>query len=228
MIKLIILFLFFYINCIFGETYSGEAFNLKNNKKVFVEYRNEKIEDDKHVSSYVEFRDLNDKQIAKKNISFVKNNYLPDFKFEDTRTGYMEGGEFKNGEYTLFYKKNKDDKLNKKSFLIKNDTVAFCDEGVDQFVKDNWQEISNGKKFTFDFYISFLLSNFNFEIQRSKITDKTITFKIEIANVFFRQFIKPTFLIYNIEKRKMIHYEGVSNVNDENEKSYFVKINYFF
>ena len=226
----IIIFLFLYAVNIYCESvrYSGEAIEQKTNIKVYSNYGIDRVENVKKISSTVEYRDQQ-KTIAKKNINFSKNKFLPDFKLEDFRDGYMEGGELVGNQYRLYYKKNQNDILHEKIIQIKENAIA--DDGLDQLVLENFEEISEGKKIKFNFYVPYQLDFYLFSIEKVKVSSldykKQIVLKIEIDNELFKPFVKSTYIIYSVESKKVVYYEGISSINNIEGKSYFVKHTYF-
>lgn len=223
----IILFLFFYVIQIYSEThnYYGEATDQKTNIKIYTDKYFDQIENNKKNSSVIEYHDQQQRIIAKKNVNFTKNRNLPDFKLEDFRDGYMEGGEIIGNQYKLYYKKNKNDILNERILEIKPNAVT--NDGLDQLIKSNFEELLNGKKIKVYFYVPYQLDFYKFTVEKVKMTEKELFIKVAIDIDILKPFISNTYITYNIENKKIIYYEGISIINNSNGRSYFIKHNYF-
>ena len=223
----IILFLFFYTIQIYSEThnYYGEATDQKTNIKIYTDKYFDQIENNKKNSSVIEYHDQQQRIIAKKNVNFTKNRNLPDFKLEDFRDGYMEGGEIVGNQYKLYYKKNKNDTLNERILEIKPNAVT--NDGLDQLIKSNFEELLNGKKIKVYFYVPYQLDFYKFTVEKVKMTEKELFIKVAIDIDILKPFISNTYITYNIENKKIIYYEGISIINNSNGRSYFIKHNYF-
>jgi hypothetical protein len=230
-IFLFLLFVTIYLpSALVGESnsYFGVAFDQKTGQKVYTDNHNETLDGSTHISSRIEYKDPTGKIIAKKNISFLKNSSLPDFKLEDLRDGYIEGGEIVEGKYKLIYRKNKNEPIQEKILEIAPKSVA--DGGFDQFIKENWVDLLAGKKIKFQFYAPSQLDSFNFYVKKVKQAEyegrDSLFVKMEMDNLLLNIFIPPIFITYDIQTRRIVYYEGISNINNSSGKSYFVKLPY--
>jgi hypothetical protein len=230
MIKIFIYFLFIF--SIYSETlqYYGEAVDLKTNLKIYNDHYTETIENGKLVNSIVEYRNLSGKIIAKKTINFKKNKNFPDFKHEIFTDGYIEGGELVGNKYKLFHRKNKNSEMEEKLIDIKNNSTS--DDGLNEFIKDNLDVFVKDEKMNFTFYIPYQLDYFSFTVKKTRIArfddKRAISLKVEIDNSFLKNFINPSYMVYDLDTKRIIYYEGVSNINNENGRSYFIRHTYFY
>lgn len=228
--KLFLLIILFFTISINAETnnYFGDAFDAKTGLKVYTDNHSELVVNGKHISSQIEYKDPQGKVIGKKSIKFNPNSYLPDFKLEDFRDGYIEGGEIVEGKYKMFHRKNKNEQMREKVLEIA--PLSIADGGFDPFIKDNWNDLMAGKKMKFKFYAPSQLDSFNFYVQKTKISDfegrSSLFVKMELDNLLLNIFIPPIFITYDIATKRIVFYEGISNVNNPQGKSYFVKLSY--
>lgn len=216
---------------LYSETnnYYGDAFDQNTGQKVYSDNHSEFVQNGKHISSNIEYKDSTGKVIGRKTISFAKNTTLPDFKLEDLRDGYIEGAEFKDGKYKLYFRKNSSEPLQEKILDVSGKSVS--DGGFDQFVKENWDSLSSGKKLKFRFYAPSQLDSFKFAAEKVKNVDyegrPSMVVKMEMDNLLLNIFIPPIFITYDLETKRILFYEGISNVNNAQGKSYFVKLKYY-
>ena len=215
---------------VYGESnsYYGDAFDIKTGQKVYTDNHTENVINGKHISSAIEYKDAGGKLIGRKSISFSKHPTLPDFKLEDLRDGYTEGGELVGGKYRMFYRKDKNEEMKEKTLEILPKSVA--DGGFDPLVKENWEDLMNGKKIKFQFYAPSQLDSFKFYVVKTKIADyagrESLFIKMEMDNLLLNIFIPPIFITYDIQTKRIVYYEGISNINNPSGKSYFVKLIY--
>ena len=104
--------------------YSGKAGDLKSGKFLYTDNHIETRSEGKHLSSVITYRDAKGNVIARKNIQFTKNSYLPDFELEDLRSGYIEGGVLQGKSYKVYYKKDKNSEKKEKSPKRRNSKVS--------------------------------------------------------------------------------------------------------
>lgn len=219
------------VSGLYSETnnYYGDAFEQKKGQKVYSDHHSEFVQNGKHISSNIEYKDPGGKVIGKKTISFVKNTTLPDFKLEDFRDGYLEGAEFKDGKYKLFFRKNSNEPLQEKILDVSGKSVS--DGGFDQYVKENWDSLVSGKKLKFRFFAPSQLDSFKFAAEKVKNLDyegrPSMVVKMEMDNLFLNIIIPPILITYDLETKRIVYYEGISNVNNSEGKSYFVKLKYY-
>ena len=204
--------------------YSGKAGDLKSGKFLYTDNHIETRSEGKHLSSVITYRDAKGNVIARKNIQFTKNSYLPDFELEDLRSGYIEGGVLQGKSYKVYYEKDKNSEKKEKILSLKGPSTA--DGGFDHFVRKNWDDLISGKTVKFSFIAPSQLYQFDFLVSKISSTSKTITLKMRIENFLLNILVPPINIIYDSETKRIIQYEGISNINNEEGKSYFVKIVY--
>ena len=207
--------------------YFGEAYNSKNKEFLYTDNHSEFIKMGKHVSSIIEYKDKSGKTFATKKINFEKNPHLPDFTLEDSRDGYLEGASLNGNQITLKHRKNSQSVLEEKVFDLPENPVV--DGGFDYFIKDNWLKLQDGQKLTFHIFAPSKLNYYRFKIVLTKKAQfkgkQSYYFKVDLDNIL-GLFLPSVYVVYDAETKRIVHYEGISNINDESGKSYFVRIVY--
>jgi len=208
--------------------YSGTALDLKTMLKLYFDNHTEKLENGRHIFSEIEYTDPTGKVFAKKKINFQKNPTLPDFILEDFRDGYIEGAEVKGREIRVFYRKSFDSEMEEKTFPIPENPVV--DGGVDYFIKANWNKLLEGKKLNFNMFAPSKLNYYKLRVVKTKLAEfkgkKALYLKIDLDIFLINIFLPSIIVVYDLETKRIVYYEGISNINDEKGKSYFVKISY--
>jgi hypothetical protein len=229
--KLLILFLFsLWQTSIHAEVYNyyGVAYDQKTGQIVYTDNHAENRRGEKHVSSEIVYKNPVGKVFAKKTISFEKKTTLPDFTLVDSRDGYIEGAKVTGNQIQLFYRENAKSEMQEKIFPIPSNGVV--DGGFDQYIKENWDDILAGKKLNFVMFAPSKLNSYKFIVQKTKTgtykEKQVVHLKIELDNLF-GIFLPSIKIIYGIDNKRILFYEGISNINNPEGKSYFVKIQYY-
>ncbi len=210
--------------------YNGQAFELKTGKKIYQDHHQEFYENGKHLYSIVEYKDNNGKVFAKKNINFQKAGPKAEFLLNDYRDGYLEGSELVNGKIKLIYQKNKSEE--KKEEIIDSPVNAVLDGGFDIFIRKNWDEILEGKKKQFHICAPSQMDCFKFVAFKTKeeiINGKdAVLIRVELNNFILAALVKPILIHYEKSSKRILQYDGISNINNPEGKSYVVRIVYTY
>ena len=229
--------IFFYISIIFSISvfgneikFYGTAMDLKTGKFVYTDNHKEKYQNGVHVSSVISYKDSSGKEFANKVIEFTPNASVPNFTFFDLRDGYTEGGKKTGNAIKLFYRRKSTDSLSEK--VLNVDKWNVLDGGFDYFVRENWENFSDERKISFEFLVPVELGEFGFRVYKLRddvvLGREAIVLRMEIDNFIFRSFIRPITIAYDKKTKRILQYEGISNINDENGKSLNVKITYTY
>lgn len=169
------------------------------------------------------YKDENDKVFANMTSDFSKHRMIPDTLFEDFRFNVKY-------EQTLFLKdlslqiSQTVNEIKKKTKNVKVYENTIAGQGFDNFLKENFDRLKNIK---IKFVVLDQLDFFNFIA--SNLTHKTADesqFKLEIDSFWVGFLINPITVTYNNDSKKLIKYQGLSNILNKNEKSQEVLISY--
>jgi len=208
--------------------YFGKAYDLKSGKYLYSDNHREFYSGDKHIYSLISYKDAKGNEFGRKNIQFSPNATTPTFKTEDFRDGYIEGAEVKGNQVKLFFRRKFEDPIEEKSYIPQRPSVM--DGGFDYFVRENWEKLSKGERMSFHFLAPVQLDDYLFAVE--KIKDDTwkdrnaLYLKLEIDNFILKRIVNPFLLVYDYNTKRILQFEGLSNINDENGKSLKVKIVY--
>ncbi|TGL23867.1 hypothetical protein EHQ46_01690 [Leptospira yanagawae] len=208
--------------------YFGKAYDLSSGKYIYSDNHKEYYNNGKHTHSEIQYKDANGKVFGSKHIEFDQNPEVPTFKTVDERDGYTEGADVKGKSVRLFFKRKKEDPLSEKTYTPKSPAVL--DGGFDYFVRNHWDELANGSRLSFHFIAPVQLDDYKFAVLKIKDGEwkgrQALYLRLEIDNFVLKQVVKPFLLVYDVETRRILQFEGLSNINDENGKSLKVKIVY--
>lgn len=206
------------------DSYTGYAYKEGVKKPVYTEKFTDKTIDGKPSEITTKYYDATNKLIAQRTLSFSKSKFAPDFKTEDFRTGYIEGAEAKGNKFRLFVKESKDDKLKEKTISIP--APAVIDGGFNQYIKANWSELEKGTALIFNFAVASRLDYYKMRAVKISATDKTMKVKIEPERKILRMLASPIVVNYDKSTKRILSYEGISNISDENGDNFTIKLVY--
>ena len=209
-------------------SYEGIAVDLETGEKVYIEYHKEILEDGRRVGMTSEYRDMNGNILALRSVDFRKNPFVPEFTLEDKRDGYSEGAEVVGDSVRLFMKKDRNSGIAETTLLIPEPAVI--DAGFNNYVQARWESIARGEKQYFNFGAPFAQDYYGFRVYKEEEVEKNgrrmMVVHLDIDNFLIRLFLDPIVLMYDMEAKRLVSYEGISNINNDQGKSYVVRITY--
>jgi len=205
-------------------SYQGIATDLKSDQFYYLEEHKETI--DHHVlrQTTIQYKDSSGKLIAMKVIDYSENKVTPAFEQNDYRDGYTEGVSYAGDKLVFKFRKNKKESLRTKSINKPDNLVV--DGGFNYYIKGNWAALAAGKTKVFNFAVPSQLDYFGFRLYKDSQQNDEIVFKMEPDNYVLRKLVDPIKVTYKVSTKRIIKYEGLSNINDKKGKSYLVKIMY--
>lgn len=203
----------------------GIAKSKNDGQLVYIEKHNIEI-DEKGLNKKINTKYLNPsgKLIAQGESNFLKNPLIPDVVFEDFRFGIKETLTLAD-DRTIVIRQFKNNKsLVSKSFALKDSMAA--GQGFDNFIKTKFEELKH-KDIKLNFGVISQLNFFTFKAYTKKQnTDQTVLFGIELINPLYRLFSDELILKYDIKNKKLLTYQGLSNLLNEQQNTQAVIIEY--
>ncbi|PKL83417.1 MAG: hypothetical protein CVV24_04995 [Ignavibacteriae bacterium HGW-Ignavibacteriae-3] len=211
------------------KIYTSRAMDLKNDKLIYREFHEEKFAGDRIVKSITKYKDTQNNVLSERIMDFADDLTKPKFVLNDFRSGYIEGAEPLSGNNVRVYtRENFDGRLEEK--ILKVNSPFVIDGGLTYFFRENWEDLLKGKTVEFNFITPAKLDYFRFRVSKNSIIEvggrKGLQIKLEINSFILRAFVDPILITYALDNKEILHYKGISNVNDENGKSYSVEIDF--
>ncbi len=209
-------------------SFSGKAYELSSKKHVYTEYVSRKYQNGKIVSQYTLYKDPAGKTIGTKTLAFPAGPYLPTFRLDDQRDGYQEGAVVAGGSVQMYMQKSKTEPMEKKNFPVAASAVS--DDGVDLFLRENLAQLNAGKALSFNLAVPNRWDWFKFTAVKSGLATRdgrqAISITMTLSNVLLRQLLPPIHFVYDLEKKTLFEFQGVSVLNGPDKKSYRVRTVY--
>lgn len=210
-------------------TYKGVATDIKTGKFAFSEVRKEILNNGLLYKSNISFLDANGKTFAKMISAASKDLYSHDVKFTDDRDNRLEEVVMADKNFSVKFKKNKDEQSVLKTFEIQKNLITI--PGIQNLLTKNWSALEKGEAIQFFIVVPSEKDFFKFKAQKIKELDvsgeKSCIFKIEPSNFIIGLLTEPLYLTIGKSSKRIYEYRGIHFVRDyEKWKGWQVRIRY--
>lgn len=200
-------------------------------KIVYIEkHRVQYAADGKLLSAETHYDSSEGKPLAFLKSDFTKSLTVPDHVVEDFRTGEVQGLRRENGKIVLFDREK--DKSEKTRVIEDEDAdkrILIGCQGLNYYVLGNLDSLDPAKPLPLRFLIPGRLDYYDFDMKEVKSDDpKIATFEIHIKNWFLRMFAPRLHAKYERKTKRLVWYEGLSNIKDEHDDNQVVTIDYVY
>jgi hypothetical protein len=211
-----------------NRTYRGEAYDLESRQLSYVEIQEERGVRDRPLELHTLYLNPRGQSIVERNLDFSRSATRPDYALRDLRNGYEEGAAIHGDSVRIFFRASGKSPLREKRIRIPEPFVI--DGGFNGFLKENWDKLVQGRRMRFYFVAPSRLDYYAFSVRGvsnpSSVKETEQTFAIEPDNAFIRIFVKPILVTYDPSSRRMLRYQGISNISDAYGKSFKVRLIY--
>jgi len=176
--------------------------------------------------SLTEFWDPNGKRIGVMRSDFIPNLAAPAFILRDYRHKSIQGLQWIKGNPEVFTQEQGKPRIVKK-FVNTSNQVRIAGPGLVYFIAANLEKLISKKIFNFQYIIPGRIEVFDFNIKTIAHNSEVAEFEVRM-NSMLRFFSPALKLIYSIQKKRLIFYEGPSNIRDEEWKMMIVDIKYVY
>ena len=211
-----------------SEKYVGNAVDLKTGKLIYTEEHEAFYENEVNVRSVITYRDEKKNVIGKKEIAFEGTSAVAAFRREDYRFGTVESAEPVGTGIKLVNKV--DAKTAAKEEVVEIPKPMAIDAGLNNLVRNHWDALAKGDKINFNLGVPSQLDYFSFRLLKVKdetvAGKKAVVVRFESDHWYIRLFVDPVIVWYDAETRRAVRYEGISNIYNEQGKSYQVRVTF--
>ncbi|MGQ1910409.1 hypothetical protein ACT3CE_11525 [Marinifilum sp. RC60d5] len=211
-----------------NRIYEGIAMDKHSLEFIYKEVHHEIFWKGKHVETLTYFIGKNGNEFAHRELNFRSSFQKPEYLLTDKRSGLLEEViHLGSNQFNIRYRKNIDSKLKESNIYVPKPAVV--DGGFNYYIKNNWDKLLDDKKLVFNYLSVAFQDYFTFRIYKAdkQTNDPNIMLlKMECKQLFLRLMVKPIFVYYNLETRRIVKYDGISNIRDLNGISYKALLNY--
>ncbi|MGH8529547.1 MAG: hypothetical protein ACRETN_06865 [Nevskiales bacterium] len=211
-----------------SREFLGYAYDQKTGALLYTERHQQEYQGTRLVRGTVVYDNPQGELIARKTLDYSANAYAPKFRTEDLRTGGIEAGEFRNGEYTVSFRASQRSEQHTRGLGEQKRLVA--DAGFDTYVRARMHELLKGDDVHFNFVVPSRLESVNFRAAPMGVERRDgrelLRIRIETDNALLRLFVSPGFIVYDVSTGELLEYVGLSNLDDSDANKYRVRILY--
>ena len=208
-----------------GETFVGKALNSEGNLE-YVEYHTVRHLNGKVSESQTTYYDANNNKIGELISEYSFGPQFGSYDFTDIRAQYQDGAEVSLDRIWLFRKRSPEDDIESKYLAKDKDQIV--GQGFHQFIVHNLEQIAQGEIFQVRLVLPSRLDQYEFRIRKRKIEGDILFIRLEVDNWLLRPFAPHIDVDYNLKKRQLLRYEGISNLEDSSGKHKKVGITYSY
>lgn len=206
------------------------AFDQKTGRLIYVEERKQFDQPGRLGTWHFTYTNAAGKTIVRRQVNFEQNRLKPSFRLDDLRNGYAEGAELVGDRIKVFMGGTADDPYRER--LLKVPEPAVVDAGFDAFVEQHWHSLLAGDVLHFNFVAPSQLDYFKFRVYRARETThqqkQAVVLKMDIDHALLSLFVDPIQLTYDKATRKLLVYNGISNIYDDRGKTHKVRMEFSY
>jgi len=208
-----------------GETFVGKAVNAKGILE-YVEYHTVTYENGKVSGSQTVYYDANNNKIGELISAYSFGPQFGSYDFRDIRAQYQDGAKVSQDRIWLYRKRSPEDDIDENYLSKEADQIV--GQGFHQFIADNLERIAQGEVFHIRLVMPSRLDQYEFRIRKREIKGDTLHIRLEIDNWLLRLFAPHVDAEYDLKTRRLLRYEGISNLEDSSGKHKKVTITYSY
>jgi len=210
------------------EISHGKAYNQKN-QLLYTEKHVTQFDKTKMIKLETTYYDLTKKQFAKLSSDFTERPYLPDYTFSDSRFGREDGvrKSLVDNKITAFARKTKNSDTKTSDFRVT--PFLITGQGLHSYMNQNLDMLVKKKQSTpIEFLIPMNQKSYKFEIVKLSVNENQAVFKVKIKSWVLSLFAPYLQVTYELSTKRLLVFEGPSNIVSDEKKSQNVKIIYSY
>jgi hypothetical protein len=172
--------------------------------------------------SLTEYFSPGGERIATLESDYSKSASMPTYLFQDLVRGYREGLRLEEGRYVVYRQKRGEDEETRP--LEKTNNVFSC-QGWHYFLVNNLGLLDEGSV-KLDLVLPSELKAHTFQVVRTGGEGDLVRAEVRIDNWFLRLFAPKLHLVYDRSRKKLVEYEGISNIPAADGERQDVRIAY--
>jgi hypothetical protein len=194
------------------EVFQGIARN-ERGEIAYIEEHRMIYENGRPQRNETRYRDADGQEIAVLTSNFTANPYVPNYAFEDRRFGRQDGT-FVDGSWVKIYGRTDQNAPVQQDMVRLRDNMV-TGQGLHMYLRDHLDELAEGDAIQ---QVRFLVPlegrDFTFRIRRldQPVESGTVAFAIEADSWFLRWFAPTLEVHYDRNSRRLLSYQGASNL----------------
>jgi hypothetical protein len=212
-------------------SYSGRAFYEDATVPSYTEHYVLRLRNGEPVSAKTEYREHGGTLRAERTLDFGSGDderarWRPKYRFRDRVTGYEEGAEPVSQGIRVYLREGSDEALRIKVLQVPSPVVV--DGGFIPFVRAHWDTLMKGARVPFHFVAVSQLDWFVLDLTRDASADRNgrVAFVAKPRHAALRLIVDPTRVWFDPATRRMVEFQGRSNLHESRGKTRPVRLTY--
>lgn len=156
---------------------------------------------------------------ARKQVDYGDSSLAPAFSFEDVRLGYREGLRRAGDAGELWVRRGP--QAAERSAPVSVGEALVADAGFDEFIRERWQPLLDGKPVPLQFAVPSRLDAYDFTVRRrgagEVAGEPAEFFRLRLGGLL--GWLAPHIdVAYGRDSRRLLRFEGLSNLRDDQGK----------
>ena len=193
------------------EVFVGKALNEKGESE-YTERHEVIYKEGKVIRSKTTYLDPSNRIIGDLVTEYMPDPRLCSYDFRDMRAKYADGVRVEGQRMRLFRKQNPPDEVELAYLPLTKDQIV--GQGFHHFIVLNLEAIASGKVFHVKLVMPSRLKQYKFRIRKLDLDEGILSIRLEIDNWFLRLFAPHVDAEYDLKKRHLLRYDGISNLSD--------------
>lgn len=211
--------------------YIGEAYDLEQPDTLLYREQHRLIQqrDDQGnripLTRQVDYFSADGELIAEKTNDYRNTITQPDFILRDLRHNYSEQSEKVANGWRLTLQENG---TTTRQIVDDFDYELVIDAGFDDFIRNHWQALLQGETVPFSFASVARQTTVNFEVKASnpQRLQQPLKITMTLGSALLSWLLDPIKLEYQRSSQRLLRYQGLSNIQDNNQQGQQVDIRY--
>jgi hypothetical protein len=189
------------------STYVGEAKDAKG-ALAYTEKHVVNSEAGRTTGSVTEYRAPDGKLIATMRSDYSRSVAMPTYVFEDLQRNYREGMRWQDGDYVIF---SQEGSAPEKTSRLGSDSRVFSCQGWHYYLINNL-DLLEKDKIVLNLVLPSELRPFPFVVKKLTSDESRVSAELSLNHWLFRHFAPKLRLEYDKKNRRLIEFQGVSNI----------------
>jgi|GEM_PF-458902 len=207
------------------RTFTGEAYD-EEGVLVYAERHVLTYDDEGVVGSRTTYFDPEGGEIGSLVSDYAPSPQFCDYTFRDRRRGYVDG--VRLGDDTLCLFRREDPSAPEETRCLPREENQIVGQGFHHFIRNRLDAIAEGKTYHVKLALPSRLDELDFRIRKTGLEGERMTIRLESDHWVVRLFAPHIDVVYDRERKRLLIYEGISNVADASGECIPVRIRYAY
>lgn len=225
--KLFLMFIFLSFES-YCETRVFEGIAKREGQVVYFEKHTVVYEGETLIKSLIEYLEPGGEIIATLSTDHTHSLSAPEFILRDRRSKSYQGLHWQKGVVEMFSREGATAPVRQREFTPPADELLIAGPGLVYFVARHMNQIIGKNGLDFKYVIPGRFRAFDFHISPLAHTSDRAEFEVKIKSWLMSFFSPRLRLIYDVRSKRLLSFEGLSNIRDEDGSMMSVDINYLY